>query len=326
MSISKSELEYREKILKNKAYEEYELWISNFASNLNNIWNEQSASVLSTNSSVDVDNHAIVIGRGPSIKKKNHLKLLADSNFSGSIICCDGKLIDVLKAGITPDKFPNFYVVTVDPAINHVAFYDDPIVKKYGAGIKGIFSVVSDPNTVERARHSGIKIHWVHSLADLNEGKKSFNYITSIMVRAKNHPKGLPAIQTGANVGTSCWFIGWKILKCNKIALIGINHGWNADDSWDLILKELHDHTKPLDKSSASFKKLFPKLLNPDLNSYFILDPIFQLYRNVLLEFIERSPEWLMTYNATEGGSIFGNRVTTITLREFLNEAKINSN
>ena len=85
MSISKSELEYREKILKNKAYEEYELWISNFASNLNNIWNEQSASVLSTNSSVDVDNHAIVIGRGPSIKKKNHLKLLADSNFSGSL-------------------------------------------------------------------------------------------------------------------------------------------------------------------------------------------------------------------------------------------------
>ena len=233
-----------------------------------------------------------------------------------------------MKAGVTPEKFPNFYVVTVDPAKNHVAFYDDPVVKKYGSKIKGIFSVVSDPNTVEVARQSGIEIHWIHSLADLNEGKKSFNYITSIMVRTKNHSKGLPAIQTGANVGTSSWFVGWKILKCNKIALIGINHGWEGDDPWELIVKDLHDHKKPLemDKSSESFKKLFPRLYNPDLKSYFIMDPIFQLYRNVLLEFIERSPKWLSTYNATEGGSIFGKRVTTITFKEFLNMTEIHSN
>ena len=307
MSISKSEIAYRENILKNKAYEEYELWISNFASNLSNIWNEQSASILSGENNTNKESFGIVIGRGPSINKKNHLKLLAESNFSGKIICCDGKLIDALKAGVTPEKFPDFYVVTVDPAKNHVKFYDDPMVKKYGAKIKGIFSVVSDPNTVEVARKSGIKIHWVHSLADLNEGKKSFNYITSIMVRTKNHSKGLPAIQTGAIVGTSSWFVGWKILKCNKIALIGINHGWEGDDPWELIFKDLHDHKKPLemDKSSESFKKLFPRLYNPDLKSYFIMDPIFQLYRNVLLEFIERSPKWLSTYNSTEGCSIF---------------------
>ena len=56
------------------------------------------------------------------------------------------------------------------------------------------------------------------------------------------------------------------------------------------------------------------------------MDPIFQLYRNVLLEFIERSPKWLSTYNATEGGSIFGKRVTTITFKEFLNMTEIHSN
>lgn len=329
MSISKSKIAAYEAILKNRAYEEYELWISNFALNLNDIWDEQSASILSLSGSSDADKHAIVIGKGPSINKKNHLKLLAQSNFSGSIICCDGKLIDTLKSGVTPDKFPKFYVVTVDPLSSIKRNYDDPIVDKYGSGIKAVFSVVSHPDAVRRARKSGMKIHWMHSLVDYNEGKKSFNYITSVMVRAKNHSNGLPAIQTGANVGTSSWFVGWKILKCNKIALIGINHGWEEDDPWDLILShtlnnnELPTEPIEIDKSSESFKKLFPKLYNPDLDSYFILDPIFQLYRSALLEFIERSPDWLYTYNATEGGSIFGSRVKNITLKEFL---RINEN
>ena len=264
MSISKSKIAAYEAILKNRAYEEYELWISNFALNLNDIWNEQSASILSPSGSSDANKHL------SSIKRN----------------------------------------------------YDDPIVDEYGSGIKAVFSVVSHPDAVRRARKSGMKIHWMHSLVDYNEGKKSFNYITSIMVRAKNHSNGLPAIQTGANVGTSSWFVGWKILKCNKIALIGINHGWEEDDPWDLILShtlnnnELPTQPIEIDKSTESFKKLFPKLYNPDLDSYFILDPIFQLYRSALLEFIERSPDWLYTYNATEGGSIFGSRVKNITLKE----------
>ena len=50
------------------------------------------------------------------------------------------------------------------------------------------------------------------------------------MVRAKNHTNGLPALQTGGNVGTSSWFVSWKILQCNVVALIGINHAWEEDD------------------------------------------------------------------------------------------------
>ena len=329
MSISNSDKVLYEKILKNKAYEEYELWISNAALNLKNIWDEDSASTLiPTNKSEDGKKFSIVIGKGPSINKKNHLKILSESNFKGAIICCDGKLIDTLNAGVTPEKFPDFYVVTVDPLQSIKQNYDHPIVKKFGKKIKAIFSIVSHPNAVNCAREAGMKIHWVHSLVDHNEGKKSFNYITSVMVRAKNHSNGLPAIQTGANVGTSSWFVGWKILKCTNIALIGINHGWEPDDPWDLILSHtLINNVLPsepikIDKTTESFKKLFPKLYNPDLKSYFILDPIFQLYRNALLEFIERSPKWLTTYNATEGGSIFGNRVSNIRFLDFLQMAE----
>ena len=304
-------------------HESYDQWINNFTLNLENIWNESSANELispTNQESIEKnDSSIIVIGRGPSIKKFGHLELLRESNFEGSIICCDGALIDTLKAGVTPDKFPNFYVATIDPISSVKKYYDDPIVDKYGSQIKGAFTTISHPSVVERARQSGMKIHWFHSLFDYNEGKKSFNHISAQMVRAKNHLTGLPAIQTGGNVGTSSWFIGWKILKCSTVALIGLNHGWEEDDPWDLITRHGLKHLSvKVDKNNPAFKKLFPKIFNPEIGRYCILDPIFQFYSTAFKEFILRSPSWLTTINATQGGSLFGERIKTMNFNDFL--------
>ena len=305
-----------------KIYSEmiYDEWLENFPLNLTNIWNESSAAELTPTNSKTKLKSAIIIGRGPSVKKKGHLEMLAKSNFDGAIICCDGALINTLKAGVTPEKFPNFYVVSIDPYSPAMKFYDDKIVDQYGDKIKGIFSIIVKPTTVENARKSGIKIHWLHSLFDYEEGKKSFNQISALMVRAKNHSDGLPAIQTGGNVGTSSWFIAWRILKCPTVALIGINHGWNEDDPWEMIIT--HGYTTKqikIDKESLMAQKLFPKIYNPDFNCNCILDPIFQYYRNAFIEFISRSPSWINTINATEGGCIFGDKIKCLTLGEFLN-------
>ena len=298
----------------------YDEWLENFPLNLTNIWNEPSAAELTPTNSKTKLKSAIVIGRGPSVKKKGHLEMLAKSNFNGAIICCDGALITTLKAGVTPEKFPNFYVTTIDPRQEIGEYYDDKIVDKYGDKIKGIFSTLSHPQTVEKARKSGIKIHWLHSLFDYEEGKKSFNQISASMVRAKNHSEGLPAIQTGGNVGTSSWFIAWRILKCPTVALIGINHGWNEDDPWEKIISHGSDFVKTdvIDRKNPTFKKLFKKIYNTDFNCYCIVDPLFQFYSSALKEFIVKSPEWLTTINATEGGSIFGNRIIGMPFHLFL--------
>jgi len=298
----------------------YDDWVKNFALNLSNIWNESSAAELTPTNNKTKLKSAIVIGRGPSVKKNGHLEMLAKSNFNGAIVCCDGALITTLKAGVTPEKFPNFYVVSIDPYSPAMKFYDDKIVDKYGDKIKGIFSIIVKPTTVENARKSGIKIHWLHSLFDYEEGKKSFNQISALMVRAKNHPDGLPAIQTGGNVGTSSWFIAWRILKCSTVALIGINHGWNEDDPWEKIISHGSNFVKTdvVDRKSATFQKLFKKTHNPDFNCNCIVDPLFQFYSSALKEFIVRSPEWLTTINATEGGSIFGDRITGMPFNTFL--------
>ena len=311
----------RESIIKKLQYEGYDDWINNFSLNLNHIWNDSSANELFINSKTNHPKTAIVLGRGPSIKKLHHLELLADSEYDGCIVCCDGKLKDALNAGITPDRFPHFYVVSIDPDSFVKKHYDDEIVNTYGSKIKGIFSTIVSPLAVERAKQANIQIHWIHSLFDYNEGKKSFNYITAKIVRAKNHPNGLPAIQTGGNVGTSAWFVAWKILKCSTVALIGMNHGWEEDDPLDLIIRHGTEE-KPVDitKDSSLFKKLFPKVYNPDFKKYCILDPIFQFYSTAFKEFIARSPEWLTTINATGGGSIFGKRIIGISFEKFLKE------
>ena len=298
----------------------YDDWVKNFALNLTNIWNELSAAELTPTNGKTKLKSAIVIGRGPSVKKKGHLEILAKSNFNGAIICCDGALINTLKAGVTPEKFPNFYVVSIDPYSPAMKFYDDKIVDKYGDKIKGIFSTIVKPTTVEKARNAGIKIHWLHSLFDYEEGKKSFNQISASMVRIKNHHNGLPAIQTGGNVGTSSWFIAWRILKCPTVALIGINHGWNEDDPWEKIISHGSDFVKTdvVDRKSDTFEKLFKKIYNPDFNCNCIVDPLFQFYSSALKEFIVRSPEWLTTINATEGGSIFGDKIIGMPFDSFL--------
>jgi hypothetical protein len=311
-----------ENIMKSYFYDNYyEMWVQNFALNIQNIWSESSAKELFPNENDlnKIPHSVIVIGRGPSIKEKNHLEILAKSNFKGIIICTDGELIDALKAGVTPDKFPNFYVVTIDAAEIIKTLYDDPIVDKFGNKIKGIFTTVTHPKTLERARQANIKVHWLHALFDLSEGKKSFNQISALMTRSKNHIRGLPAIQTGGNVGTASWFIGWKILKCNQIILIGINHGWTEDDPLELIMSHGNStNSIDIDQNHPNFQKLFPTIYNPDFDCNCILDPVFQYYSNALKEFISRSPKSVFTINATEGGSIFGERITSMKFNEFL--------
>lgn len=321
-SNSNSSQENLESIIKNTHLEtSYESWVTNFSLNLSDIWNENSGRYLdpNVNTTKNKTDSAIVIGAGPSLENHHHLEILANSNFKGSIICTDRSLVPALKSGVTPEKFPNFFVTTIDTDEKIKNFYQDDIIKKYSNQINGLFTTVTNPLTVNAARKQNIVINWIHALFDYEEGKKSFNHISALMTRAKNHSNGLPAIQTGGNVGTSCWFIGWKILQCKKIALIGIDHSWKEQDSWEKILT----HCKiPLDtKIDNSLKqKLFPKITNPYFNCTCVLDPIFQYYSSALKEFIQRSPVDVTTINATEGGCIFGNRITCLQFTDFLKQ------
>jgi hypothetical protein len=302
-----------ERIFEKSTYDEYfDSWIQNFTLNLPSIWNGVSAKKLSLERLEK--SSAIVIGRGPSIKKNKHLEFLANSNFKGTIICCDGILISALKAGITPDKFERFFVVTIDTQDRQKVCYDDPIVKKYGSKINAILSSTISPETLNIVKNSGLKIFWIHTLVDYNKGKNSFNYISGVMSRMKNQKLGLPAIQTGGNVGTSAWIIAWAILKKSHVGIIGMDHGYYSKDRSD------DDHIFPddVDQKSEAFKKAYPIVYNSQYNCEVQQDPIFQYYSNALKEFIKRVSEKVKTINATEGGAIFGDGINCDSLENFI--------
>ncbi len=82
-SVKKTSQSEIENIMEKLHYESFDEWVKNFALNLSNIWKESSARDLdpTPNLKSHTDNSAIVIGRGPSLKKHGHLELIANSDY-----------------------------------------------------------------------------------------------------------------------------------------------------------------------------------------------------------------------------------------------------
>ena len=110
-------------------------------------------------------------------------------------------------------------------------------------------------------------------------------------------------------------------MKNDTVALIGINHGWEDEGVSEMIKlhqRKIKDNAEIIKKDDPKYKDYFKKIHNPDFNCEAVVDPIFQFYRMALIEFIGRSPSWLTTINATEGGSIFGKRIESMKFIDFL--------
>jgi len=324
-----SKQNFIEKVFEKKNYERYyDEWVKNFGDNLSNIQKGHSARELIPKK-VD-DSSAIVIGGGPSLKKHNHLELLAKSNFGGVIVCCDGSLSAALESGVTPDKFKNYFVVTIDTQPHQKQFYENPITKKFGKSIKCILSTTVPLSTYQAVVDSNMDVYWVHALFDYNKGKSSFNYISGILSRSKYNSKGFPGIQTGGNVGTFAWVASWNILKCSEVCLIGMDHSYPVDNPSEKIdskkigrihpqfIEFIKESDKKNSENSDAIEKAFPLTFNPIFNCYSRQDPIFLYYSNALKGFIERTQNRVRTINATEGGVLFGNGIRCMKFKEYL--------
>jgi hypothetical protein len=301
-----------------------DLWMYNFSRNIPDILNGNSIQKLNnfhnnntSNSKHNSKNSSIVIGGGPSIKEKNHLQKLADSDYRGSIVCTDRMLVPCLENGITPKKFPNFHVLTMDPYEITVKFYNHKIIEEYSDGISAIMSTCTIHETIELCKNNGLEIYWFHPLIDDYRKISSINKLMNMMTKSDKNPKGYPGLQTGGNVGCFSWIFSWAILGCSPIGLIGLNMGYPGNtplektQHYDQILNHF-------DGDETKVGQRYRKIFNKDLNEEALLDPVFDFYREAFLDLIVRTPQWVKTINATEGGSLFGNRIQNIKFSEFL--------
>jgi hypothetical protein len=138
----------------------------------------------------------------------------------------------------------------------------------------------------------------------------------NLLSKSEKNPKGYLGIQTGGNVGTASWVFSWAILGKSPVVLIGINLGYLEETELNNT-----DHMVELSNASGDEKtarRLYKKIFNPDLNCNVLLDPVFDYYREAFCDLVKRTPSWLETINATEGGSLFGDNIKQTTLKNFL--------
>ena len=302
-----------------------DLWMYNFARNVSDILDGNSVRLQSVfkNNSKSMKNHkpnnsAIVIGGGSSVYEKNHLETLANSNYKGAILCTDRMLVPCLKNGITPEKFPQFFVLTMDPYQITIKFYNDKIIKKHSKGISAIMSTCTIHETIEICKNYGLNMFWFHPLIDDFRKQGSINKIMNMMSKSDKNPDGFSGLQTGGNIGCFSWIFSWAILGCSPVGLIGLNMGVDGDtplektQHYDQVLNHFDN-----DKSKVG--KFYRKVFNEDLGTESLLDPVFDFYREAFLDLVVRVPRWTKTVNATEGGSLFGTGITNMRFVDFLN-------
>ena len=302
-----------------------DLWMYNYARNISDILDGNSVRLLSVfkNNSKSMKNHkpnnsAIVIGGGPSVYENKHLETLANSNYKGAILCTDRMLVPCLKNGITPKKFPQFFVLTMDPYQITIKFYNDKIIKKHSKGISAIMSTCTIHDTIEICKNYGLNMFWFHPLIDDFRKQGSINKIMNMMSKSDKNPDGFSGLQTGGNIGCFSWIFSWAILGCSPVGLIGLNMGVDGDtplektQHYDQVLNHFDN-----DKSKVG--KFYRKVFNEDLGTESLLDPVFDFYREAFLDLVVRVPRWTKTVNATEGGSLFGTGITNMRFVDFLN-------
>lgn len=299
------------------------MWLKNFARNLPYILEGNSIKNLSVFQTGEIiDSHitsksAIIIGKGPSVYQKKHLEMLSTSKYNDTIICSDIMLITALKQGVTPEKFTDFYVLTVDGESEQAEFYDDPLVKKYSDRIKVILSTCTSPKVMEVCKKFGLDVYWFNPLIDDFRKEDSFSKIMNVMTRSEKNPKGIAGIQTGGNVGTNSWVFAWAILGRSPTVLIGIDFGYPASTSIEETQHYQH-LLKCYNNDVEHVKNVHRIIHNKDFNCDVLLDPIYDFYREGFCNLVIYTPNWVRTINATEGGSLFGERIETMKFSEFL--------
>jgi hypothetical protein len=284
------------------------LWMMNFAENLPFI--RMGKTVRELVPEGEPNGRAVVIGRGPSLYRRKHLKVLRESSFEGVIIATDSVLIDCLKEGVTPH-----YVTTVDGSPIVKQWFDNPLVDKHGDRIKAVVGSQVHNTVVKRIMEAGMPIYWFQPSYDNIKSPSSLTRMLMYMTCSDKNPDGLPAIEALGNVGALSFVFAWTILKRKNICLIGFDYGYPAD----MPLKETYYFKKILGMTSEfDAPTYYERIYHPYFKTESVIDPAFKTYRENLFELLYALPDWVRLVNCTEGGTLFHPRIECMYFKQWL--------
>jgi hypothetical protein len=278
---------------------------------------------------------AIVIAAGPSLHRTDVATKIAD--FTGTVIATDSALRYCLRNQIIPDL-----VVTLDPhAKRIVRWFGDPdlvstdieaddyfarqdmdpvfrnevranedvlrLMDLYGKGIKLAVSTTSHPSVVKRAKEIGMEMYWWNPMLDDPDHHGMTQELMDL--------NGLPCVNAGGNVGSACWMFADAVLNKKKVALTGMDFGYYEDTPY----RSTQYYTEALEiVGEENLASVFQRIFNPFVGKWFYTDPAYLWYRDCFLEMVKDAE--CETYNCTEGGILFGDRIKIRALEDFLND------
>jgi hypothetical protein len=177
---------------------------------------------------------------------------------------------------------------------------------RHGPSIRIALATSAAPDVVERVHQIGMQVYWWNPMLDDPDE-------TDSITRKLCQENGLPAVNAGGNVGTSCWMMAHAVLGKAKVALTGMDFGYYASTPFEntQYYKEALALVGP-DKLAEMYIRIY----NPYLQEWYYTDPAYFWYRKAFLELAAEAD--CTTYNCTEGGILFGDNVDFIQLKDYL--------
>jgi len=284
------------------------MWINNIRGNWYEIDNSPDISEL-LKDNIYHGRCAVTIAAGPSLKERDHLKLLHDNPGNRVIFSTAHSLISCLEAGVIPD-----FTAVVDGSPKMLPFIDHPLVDKYADDIKIIFCSSVDPGVVKR---------W--------KGKQKYFFMSGIPENLVPNvdtflcfllPK-LTQLDTGGNSGAFNFSLA-AYLGCGPIAMIGMDlshpkgHPYEQTQYFEAYSQSIGREYKG---RKDMIEKCYTDVHHDFFNTDSYMDFVYEVFLQSLLNMAKYNAEnGIKMINCTEGGVVQGDNIECMKFIEFLKE------
>jgi hypothetical protein len=267
---------------------------------------------------------AIMVGAGPSVDLHNHLDVIKESGYEGTIVASDRMLPLLLKKGIVPQ-----HVLTVDGSELIIPFYRNKLFRKHVKDIKVGLHFTANPKLVRYLYRIKANVYW-YIIQTENRPTEDTEVMQSIyLTQSQHNPSGLQSLLGGGNVGVTAWVFSWVVLKKNPVMLVGMDMGYPEGTQLDktyyfsTFFKYLKSHGMDGQQSALQCTKNYIKEYNPVWKSWATTDTVFRGYRDILYSLLEGVPPQIIVHNCTEGGTLNHPKLHPMKLEEALKKYRV---
>lgn len=283
------------------------MWLSNFGDNLPDI--REGLTLRDLLPKENPTKPAIIVGRGPSFFKHGHARLLQEYRDKVIIVSTDGASAELLRNNCVPD-----YTLTVDGSEKVTPFYSTPEWKEHGPEIKVVLVISVNHGVYSQCVANGSKVYWAMSMWDDHRLPESLVRWLTMMCINRKRQDSVSTLRVGTNAGEGCFSLAYAILKFSTIALCGLDMGYPA--GFPLEETAYYQSAKNAGVDMLHFSTVFTNFTHPQLGESYC-DPVFLQYRTGFKDMVSEL-HGVRVVNCTEGGSLFGDGIEVLKLREFL--------